>query len=109
MKTLEISCSNDNIKEVVVGNTKVSPQKAIVGIITSAINKNPYSKESSALWKSISAKLEGASEESKPVGVELEDDEFKYLEQAFKAGSQAFSMQDRFWLDEVFRILEEAK
>lgn len=116
MKKITIKCSNEKMEKVKIGGDKeITPEQAILATIVSAVNNNPYTLEDSRKWAKIGDKLDSSTKETGGC-VELEDDEFEFLQKMIKSGVEGkgqrqgiFKMNDRFWPDEVFRILDQAE
>ena len=74
-------------------------------MLGSVINQAPYTLENSRMWTKIGNKIDEAKEE-----VELEDAEYDKLKELYKAGeAKAFTtMAQRFWADELNRIINES-
>jgi len=114
MKTITLKISNKEIKQVNVEGNLISPDQALVSVMVSVIETLPYTQESSKLLGKVKSILDEAIK-TPTKEAKLEDAEFLFLSKALKAatdheGAQnRHTLKDRFWLDEVFRILEEAK
>jgi hypothetical protein len=115
MKKIVLEISNKDIKTVRVGDKEITPAQTLVSAITSAVNNNAYTLEASRQWAKIGDKLHEAKNSDDKV-VLLSEEELSFLQKMFKSGCEGtpqrpglFKLQDKFWPDEVFRILEEAE
>ena len=106
MKVIKFICSDNNLKTVPDsqgGSLEIT--KALKFMLGSVVNQAPYTLENSRLWTKIGNKIDASD-----IEIELEDAEYDKLKELYNAGvTKAFTtMAQRFWADELNRIINES-